>query len=210
MRSVLIFMILFAVTGIGEVNAQDMQHQHDHKQETLKAGNIQSDYSLYHLDSEFITHRGEGVKLSEFSGEPVIVVMFYGNCTQVCPILIQDSWRLYSSLSETAKTTVNVLAVSFDTENDSPEVLAEYAKDEQLDISGWHFVTGKDADIRMLAMMLGVKYQKDSSGNFAHSNLITVLDAEGNVVKRVEGLNQPMDEATSVIETISQRSDQTK
>jgi len=56
--------------------------------------------------------------------------------------------------------------------------------------------------------MLGVKYQKDSSGNFAHSNLISVLDAEGNVVKRVEGLNQPMDEAASVIETISQRSEQ--
>jgi len=210
MRSVLIFLILFAVTGIGEVIAQHMQHQHDHKQETLKVDDIQSDFSLYHLDSEFITHRGEGVKLSEFSGEPVIVVMFYGNCTQVCPILIQDSWRLYSSLSGTAKTAVNVLAVSFDTENDSPEVLAEYAKDEQLNISGWHFVTGKDADIRMLAMMLGVKYQKDSSGNFAHSNLITVLDAEGNVVNRVEGLNQPMDEAASVIETISQRSEQTK
>jgi protein SCO1/2 len=102
------------------------------------------------------------------------------------------------------------LAVSFDTENDSPEVLADYAKDEQLDISGWHFVTGKETDIRMLAMMLGVKYQKDSSGNFAHSNLITVLDAKGNVAKRVEGLNQPMDEAALLIESVSKKSDETK
>jgi protein SCO1/2 len=202
MRSVLLFLTLFVVLGSVKVNAQDMQHQHNHKQEALKAGEVQSGHSLYHMDSEFITHRNERAQLSDFAGEPVIVVMFYGNCTQVCPILIQDSWRLYSTLNETSRESVNVLAVSFDTENDSPEVLAEYAKDEQLDISGWHFVTGKDTDIRMLAMMLGVKYQKDSSGNFAHSNLITVLDAEGNVAERVEGLNQPMDEAVTVIDAI--------
>lgn len=210
MRSVLIYLILFSVLGFVEVNGQDMHHQHDYKQEALKAGEVQSGHSLYHLDNEFITHRNEKVKLSDFAGEPVIVVMFYGNCTQVCPILIQDSWRLYSSLSESTRETVNVLAVSFDTENDSPEVLAEYAKDEQLDISGWHFVTGNDTDIRMLAMMLGVKYQKDSNGEFAHSNLITVLDAEGNVAKRVEGLNQPMDEAALLIESVSKNSDETK
>lgn len=210
MRSVLIYLILFSVLGFVEVNGQDMHHQHDHKQEALKAGEVQSGHSLYHLDNEFITHRNEKVKLSDFAGEPVIVVMFYGNCTQVCPILIQDSWRLYSSLSESTRETVNVLAVSFDTEKDSPEVLAEYAKDEQLDISGWHFVTGNDTDIRMLAMMLGVKYQKDSNGEFAHSNLITVLDAEGNVAKRVEGLNQPMDEAALLIESVSKSSDETK
>ncbi len=210
MRSVFIYLILFAVLGFVEVNGQDMHHQHDHKQEALKAGEVQSGHSLYHLNNQFITHRNEKVKLSDFAGEPVIVVMFYGNCTQVCPILIQNSWRLYSSLSESTRETVNVLAVSFDTENDSPEVLAEYAKDEQLDISGWHFVTGKDTDIRMLAMMLGVKYQKDSGGEFAHSNLITVLDAEGNVAKRVEGLNQPMDEAALLIESVSKNSDETK
>lgn len=204
MRSVLIFQItLFVVLGFVDVNAQDMHHQHDHKKEALKAGDNQSGHSLYHLDNEFITHRNEKVQLSDFSGEPVIVVMFYGNCTQVCPILIQDSWRLYSSLSEASREAVNVLAVSFDTENDSPEVLAEYAKDEQLDISGWHFITGEETDIRMLAMMLGVKYQKDRGGNFAHSNLVTVLDSQGNIIQRVEGLNQPMDEAAAVIDAIT-------
>ncbi|MDZ7805607.1 MAG: SCO family protein [Gracilimonas sp.] len=184
----------------GEVFAQDMHHQH--KQDALKAGEVQSDHSLYHLNAELTTHRNEKVQLSNFTGNPVIVVMFYGNCTQVCPILIQDTWRLYSSLSEEYKQSVSVLAISFDTDNDTPEVLSNYAKDEQLDIPAWHFVTGKQTDIRMLAMMLGVKYQKDSSGNFAHSNLVTVLDAEGNVAKRVEGLSQPMDEAASVIEAM--------
>ncbi|NIT58793.1 MAG: redoxin domain-containing protein [Aliifodinibius sp.] len=166
---------------------------------------MNSEHSLYHLDAEWTDHRGDVVRLDDFKGEPVIVVMFYGNCTDVCPILIQDTWRLYSSVDESVREHVNVLAVSFDTENDTPEVLNKYAKYEQLDIPGWHFMTADDTDIRTLAMMLGVQYSKKSDGHFAHSNLVTVLDEKGRVAQRVEGLNQPMDEAKATIESIMDR-----
>ncbi|HBQ58498.1 MAG TPA: SCO family protein, partial [Balneolaceae bacterium] len=66
----------------------------------------------------------------------------------------------------------------------------------------WHFITGKRTDIKMMATMLGVKYQQTSDGHFAHSNLVTVLDTEGKVAKRVEGLNQSMNEASAVITTM--------
>ncbi len=174
------------------------QHHHG-ESATLKAEKV-SEHSLYHLNAEWTTHRNESLTLSRFKGEPVIVVMFYGNCTQVCPILIRDAWRLYNSVDESMRSSVNVLAVSFDRENDSPEVLKKYADYEQLNIDGWHFVTAKETDIRSLAMMLGVQYVKQSDGEFAHSNLVSVLDTEGKVAVRVEGLNQPMSEAVSKIE----------
>ena len=161
-----------------------------------------TDHSLYHLESSFTSHRNEEIKLADFKGKPVIVVMFYGNCTQVCPILIKDTWRLYEAVNESMREQVQVLAISFDTENDSPEVLKTYADYEQLNIPGWHFLTGKNTDIRSLAMMLGVKYQRQSDGNFAHSNLVTVLDKKGEISTRVEGLNQPMIEAAKAIEQI--------
>ncbi|MCP9290113.1 SCO family protein [Gracilimonas sediminicola] len=174
------------------------QHHHGDSA-TLKAEKV-SEHSMYHLKAEWITHRNESVTLSQFKGEPVIVVMFYGNCTQVCPILIRDTWRLYNSIDESLRSSVNVLAVSFDRENDSPEVLKKYAEYEQLNIEGWHFVTAKEADIRSLAMMLGVQYVKKSDGEFAHSNLVSVLDTEGKVAVRVEGLNQPMVSAARKVE----------
>jgi protein SCO1/2 len=179
------------------------QHNHHHSADnTLNAKEIDAEHSLYHLDAEWTNHRGEDVNLGDFKGQPVIVVMFYGNCTDVCPILIQDTWRLYSSVDESVRENVNVLAVSFDTKNDSPKVLNEYAKYEQLDIPGWHFMTADDADIRTLSMMLGVQYSKKSDGHFAHSNLVTVLDEEGKIAHRVEGLNQPMDKAVETIRSI--------
>lgn len=200
MRTIIVFLVTFAV--ILSLDGYAQHGHHVHEKEALKAGEVHADHSLYHLDSEFTDHRNESVQLSDFQGEPVIVVLFYGNCTQVCPILIQDTWRLFSSLDKLAQAKINVLAVSFDTENDTPEVLRKYAEYEQLDLPEWHFLTGKHTDIKMLATMLGVKYQQTSDGHFAHSNLVTVLDAEGKIAKRVEGLNQPMEEAATVIEAM--------
>jgi len=195
----LYLIVIFLLTAMS-VSAQ---HNHNHSADnTLNTTEVNSEHSLYHLDAEWTDHRNETISLTDFKGAPVIVVMFYGNCTDVCPILIQDAWRLYSSVDESVQEEINVLAVSFDTENDTPEVLRKYAEYEQLDIPGWYFMTADDADIRTLAMMLGVQYSKKSDGHFAHSNLVTVLDEKGRIAQRVEGLNQPMDDAKSKIESI--------
>lgn len=195
-----IFLIAILLCTSASVLAQ---HKHNHSADNaLSAEKIDSEHSLYHLDAKWTDHRGDTIRLNDFKGGPVIVVMFYGNCKEVCPILIQDAWRLYSSLEEPIRADINVLAVSFDTENDTPEVLNEYAKYEQLDIPGWHFMTADDADIRTLAMMLGVQYSKKSDGHFSHSNLVTVLDEKGRIAQRVEGLNQPMDDVKETIESI--------
>lgn len=94
---------------------------------------------------------------------------------------------------------MNVLAVSFDPENDTPDVLKAYAEYEQLDIPGWHFVTAEPAKIRELAMLLGVQYSKKSNGHYAHSNLVTVLDGNGKIAQRVEGLGRNMAPAATWI-----------
>ncbi|WP_372638838.1 SCO family protein [Fodinibius sp.] len=191
----ILLIFLFGVTSL--------QAQHHHAADNeLEAGKISAGYSLYHLDAPWTTHRNETVKLSDFSGSAVIVVMFYGNCREVCPVLIQDAWRLYNRVETSRREAVKVLGITFDTDNDTPEVLRKYAKYEQLDIPGWHFMTSEDATVRSLAMMLGVQYSKKSDGHFAHSNLVTVLDKEGKIARRVEGLNQPMEEAAAVIDSV--------
>lgn len=186
MKSIIITFVLL-LTG----TASFAQHSHqDHNK--IKADEVSTDHSLHQFKTEWTSHRGDVVQLDQFSGEPVVIVMFYGNCTEVCPILIQDAWRLYDGVSEENRPRVNVLAVTFDPENDTPEVLNRYAVHEQLNIPGWHFVTAEPAKIREMAMLLGVQYSKKSDGHFAHSNLVTVLNGEGKITKRVEGLGRDM------------------
>ena len=40
-----------------------------------------------------------------------------------------------------------------------------------------------------LAAVLGVKFKQDPQGQFSHSNLVTLLNAEGEIVQQYAGLN---------------------
>ncbi|MEX1212861.1 MAG: SCO family protein [Balneolaceae bacterium] len=174
-------------------------HHHSHG-EALQATEPLSEQSLYQLGRTWTTHRNETVELSQFLGRPVIVVMFYGSCTEVCPVLIQDSWRLYQGVDPSMRDQVEVLAVTFDTERDTPERLAEYARNERLDLPNWHFLSGPNRAVRELAMALGVEYRKRSDGIYDHTNLVAVLDLNGEVAQRVVGLGREMAEASQAIE----------
>ena len=188
--------LIFLFSGFGVVQAQHSHQNHN----AMDTKEVSSEHSVYHTQAEWTNHRNETFLLHELKGKPVIVTMFYGNCTQVCPILIRDANRVFTAVDSSLRNDVQVLAITFDTKNDTPEILKAYANKKELNIPQWHFVTGPDAAIRELAMMLGVQYSKKSDGHFAHSNLVTVLDSKGRIVHRLEGLNQPVDEAARWIE----------
>jgi protein SCO1/2 len=200
MKRLIPYILLLLLFGSVNITTIAQHNEHDHR--ALKAQEVNSEHSLYHLDDEWTTHRDETLTLADFSGEPLIVVMFYGNCTDVCPILIEDVWRLYQSLNPEVREQVQIAAVTFDYKNDTPDVLRDYALKENLDLPNWHFMTGERSSIRHLAMMLGVQYRERSDGMFEHSNLITVLDRKGQIGARIEGLGQPVEEAGNFIESI--------
>lgn len=193
---IIVIVLLTALVFVKPGNAQHAHQNHN----AMEAKEINDDHSLFHLDAVWTDHRDQRIQLRDFQGQPIVITMFYGNCTQVCPILIRDANRIYNAVDATFRDQLKVLAVTFDPENDTAEVLRNYAIEKELNIPQWHFVTGSSSSIRELAMMLGVQYTQKSDGHFAHSNLVTVLDGEGNIVHRLEGLNQPVDEAAEWIE----------
>lgn len=172
-------------------------HQH-HSQHPAAAEAI-ADQSIYQLGSEWHTQLGEHMTLTELRGEPAIVTLFYGSCTTACPVLVNDVKRLYTLLTPQLQQRVKLVMVSLDSERDTPEVMRAYTQTYGLDNDRWLFLHGNDSDIRALATVLGVRYRKRADGNFDHSNLVTVLDSEGRVSFRVEGLAQPMEPAAAVL-----------
>jgi hypothetical protein len=48
--------------------------------------------------------------------------------------------------------------------------------------------------------LLGVKYKKETSGQFAHSNVITVLTTKGEIFHQQLGLNQRVADTVKKIE----------
>ena len=53
--------------------------------------------------------------------------------------------------------------------------------------------------MRELAALLGVKYKQEAGGMFAHSNLITVLNQEGEIVHQRAGLKGGLDETVAAL-----------
>lgn len=155
--------------------------------------------SLLHLRDVWTDHHGAPLRLADLRGHPTVVVMFYGTCTTACPVLLRDAELIEAALPADVRAATRFLMVTFDPEADTPERLAAYAAAKGLDRERWSFLTAAPAAVRRLAGALGVRYRPDGRGGFAHTNLITVLDADGVPVARLEGLGLGPDAAVAAL-----------
>jgi len=89
-----------------------------------------------------------------------------------------------------------MVMVSFDTERDTTEVLKKFRETRALD-KNWILLRGNDDAVRELAALLGVKFKRETDGQFAHSNLITILSPDGEIVHQRAGLSGGLDEASA-------------
>jgi protein SCO1 len=174
------------------------------KKELAPAGRL-SDTSLYQLTSSWTDDASNSVKLQTLAGRPQIVVMFFATCVSACPILVHDLKKIEASLPENICTNVGFTLVTFDSERDTPKVLANYRKRHSLP-SNWTLLRGEPDDVLELAALLGVKFKKDPSGQFAHSNVITILNSQGEITTQIKGLNTDPTIAAAAVQSLFSKS----
>jgi protein SCO1/2 len=182
---------VFAVVNVGL--AADLSTLSSNKPaccaKELTATSPLSDRSLYQLDSSWTNDASASLKLESLGGRPQVITMFFAKCEYACPLLVHDMKRIEATLPENVRTNVGFVLVSFDSERDTPAALAEYRKNHNV-TANWTLLSGASDDVLELGALLGVKFKKDLRGQFAHSNVITVLDAKGEIVFQQIGLNR--------------------
>jgi len=159
-----------------------------------------TDKSLYQLDSVWNSADGTNLKLAELKGKPQVVTMFFARCELACPVLVHDVKRIEAALPADLRGKVGFVLVSFDSERDTPEVLRGYRERQELNAATWTLLQGRPDDVLELGALLGIKFKKDSQGQFAHSNVITVLNPAGEIVYQLNGLNLEVTPAISAIQ----------
>lgn len=164
----------------------------------LSATRPLTDNSLYHLESSWTNDAGASLKLVSLRGKPQVASMFFASCQFTCPVLVNDLKRIEAALPENVRTNTGFLLVSFDSERDTPEALASYRKLHRLP-ANWTLLRGTPDDVLELGVILGVKFKKDIRGQFAHSNVITILDSEGEMKRQIAGLNQDVAETVQAV-----------
>lgn len=145
--------------------------------------------SLYLLDGAWTDQTGTARALQDFEGEIVVAAMVFTHCQYACPLIVTDLKAIEAEIPEALLPQVRWLLVSMDSDRDTPEVLAAYAENNQLNTARWTLLHGEDYPVRGIAAALGINYMKDARGNFSHSNKITVLNREGSIDFQLEGLN---------------------
>jgi protein SCO1 len=158
-----------------------------------------TDKSVYQVESTWTTDGGQAMKLGDLAGKPQVILMFFSKCTSACPMLMNDLKQIRAALTPEQRAHVGFTMVSFDTDRDTPSVLAEYRKTWDLPVTNWTLLTGRPDDVLELAALLGVKYKASANGQFAHSNVITVLNAKGEIVHQQIGLNEDVSETVQTV-----------
>ena len=154
--------------------------------------------SLYQLGVTFTDDTGKSVALGAFRGRPVVLNMFFASCGYACPLTVTDLLAIQDRLPAELRAEAVFVLVSFDVARDTTEVLAKYRTQRGLE-GQWMLLRGDDDSVRELAALLGVKYKQEADGMFAHSNLVTILNREGEIVHQRQGLKGGLDEAVTAL-----------
>lgn len=149
-----------------------------------------TDRSLYLLESKWTSDVGREIQLGALRGRPQIVALFFTHCEYACPILVQELKTIEGKLPREVLGNVDFLLVSIDSKRDTRAALAAFREKRQLARERWTLLRGEADDVRELAALLGVNYAEDARGQFAHTNLITLLNAEGEIAFQHTGLKQ--------------------
>lgn len=168
-----------------------------------EATNPAASGSLYVLDQAWTDQGGEVVRLTDLAGRPRVVAMAYTSCVYACPRIIAEMKQIESALADAdPERAPGFVLFSIDPARDTPARLAEFAEQAGLDPARWTLLTGSEEQVLELSVLLGVKYRATESGDFAHSNLVTVLDGEGAVRARVEGLDTDVTPAVDALRSL--------
>ncbi|WP_214649525.1 SCO family protein [Sphingobacterium mizutaii] len=182
--------LLMALVAFGLL-AQACQNPETSTQVELKQPTLTdslSDLSVYNLPSHWTNQNGEEMELKDLKGNVVVAVMIYTSCKAACPRLVADMRHIEKTVKSKNKDKIKFLLVSIDPKVDTPERLKQFAIENEMDGEQWIFLRSNEEDTREFAATLAVNYKQISPIDFSHSNIISLFNAQGELVYQQEGL----------------------
>ena len=133
---------------------------------------------------------GKPVALADLRGKVVAVAFIYTECPDICPMLTQKMVQVQDELAADFGTKIAFVSISLDPEHDTPAVLKDYAQFWAAK-PGWVFLTGSPEAVRDVTRRYGVFFAKKEDGSVDHTQLTSLVDAEGQL--RVQYLGARFD-----------------
>jgi protein SCO1/2 len=143
------------------------------------------------------------VTLSELRGKVVAINFVYTSCAlpDFCLRIASHFGMLQKRFKAQLGRDLVLLTVTFDPVHDTPEVLAEYAKQFGADPATWHFLTGAAGDVQRVCQLFGVDFFPDE-GLMNHSLHTAIIDRNGTLVANIEGNQFTANQLADLTQTV--------
>ena len=124
---------------------------------------------------------GKQVALADLRGKVLAVTFIYTGCPDICPLVTQKMVDVQNALGAEFGAKIAFVSITLDPEHDTPAVLKDYAQSWGAKPNGWMFLTGSPAAIRDATRRYGVYFAKKEDGSVDHTQLTTLVDADGRM-----------------------------
>ncbi|GIK60145.1 MAG: hypothetical protein JETCAE03_27960 [Ignavibacteriaceae bacterium] len=147
-------------------------------------------------------------------GQITVMGFIFTHCPDICPMTTHNMFLTEKKLKEDGIDDVKFVALSFDPERDTPEVLKKFAEARELDFSSWTLLTGERSTINELLKRFDVKAIKtdeaiDSSGNYEysmmHTDRISLIDENSSLKKNYVGSKLNVEELIKDIKLLKDK-----
>ncbi len=166
-----------------------------------KQGSVASaipEESIFNITTSWTDQDKRAFHFDDLSGSITVAAMIFTSCQSACPQIMGDIKNIESKLNADMQKDVRFLLITMDPEHDTPERLKAFMNEHQLNYK-WSLVCSNDDATMELANVLGVRIKKLSDGGFDHSNAVFVINRNGVIEHKQDGLGQDPAETIKTI-----------
>lgn len=164
-------------------------HERQERRAALQAMTI-ADFAL-------VDQAGKVAIARDLDGHYTVLSFMFSHCTLACPIMSGNMYRLYLE----GPAQVRFVSLSVDPVHDTPERLAEYAKNLGVSAPKWRMLSGPEKVVREVAASLGFDFQNDpatmidmgdgrSMANIIHPTRLLLFGPDGRIIDSYSGVDR--------------------
>jgi len=135
-----------------------------------------------------IDQNGKPVSLSSFKGKPVLVGFIHTSCKGICELLTAKMKDVAQSLGTQFNSSVAMVSVTTDPDEDNPAQLRKYAKAQGVDALGYTFLTGKTQQIDHLLALYNVPEDGPDEAT-THVLELFLISPDGTAMRKYNGMS---------------------
>ncbi len=151
--------------------------------------------SVYQLPLKVTDQHGKTWDWGRKRGQPQLVSMFYSSCQYICPLIVESGKAVERALTPAQRARLGVMMISMDPARDTPATLAKMVRQRHIDDRRWSLASPEADAVRSVAGVLDVRYRQLSDGEFNHTSVLILLDADGRILARTEKIGSDVDPA---------------